>query len=159
MLLVAWSFSRSGILSGLTQGMENRPFFVRGRPSANLSIYLSIYIYIYIYICCFVARAFYQEVPEVRHRLDVGVHSILSGATVSSHDFNLNTFELRVSKPRTIVYFHFRMSFEISKLPGAGSIFPDQTFKNWPCTYPLYDELNVDSCQGSSTLLHHITDL
>ena len=44
--------------------------------------------------------------------------------TVSSHKFNSQNFKLRVSNPRTIAYFHFKMLFESSDLPGAGQFFP-----------------------------------
>ena len=46
------------------------------------------------------------------------------GRTVSSHTFSTQHFKSRVSNPRAIAYFHFRMLFESSNLPGAGPIFP-----------------------------------
>ena len=49
-------------------------------------------------------------------------------STVSSHTFNSQAIELRVS----IADVYFRMPFESSDLPGAGPLFPDWTFKNWP---------------------------
>ena len=45
--------------------------------------------------------------------------------TVSSHNFNSHNFNLRVSDPRTIAYFHFKMLLESSNLPGNGPILPD----------------------------------
>ena len=45
--------------------------------------------------------------------------------TVSSHMFNSQKNKLRVSNPRTIIYFPFKMPFESFNLPGAGPIFPD----------------------------------
>ena len=52
--------------------------------------------------------------------------------TVSSHEFNLQHFKLRVSNPRTIAYVHFNTPFESSNLPDPWHIFPDRTFGNWP---------------------------
>ena len=52
--------------------------------------------------------------------------------TVSSDDFNLQHFKLRVSNPSAIVYVHFEMPFESSNPPGAGHIFQDWIFENWP---------------------------
>ena len=52
--------------------------------------------------------------------------------SVSSHMFNSQIFKLRVSNPKVIAYFHFKMPFEHSNLAGAGHIFPDLTFENWP---------------------------
>ena len=48
-----------------------------------------------------------------------------SDCTVDSHKFNLLSFNLRVSNPRTVAYLHFEMPLESSDLPGAGPIFPD----------------------------------
>ena len=57
------------------------------------------------------------------------------GRTVSSHNFNSQNSELGSSSPRAVIaYFHFRMPFESSNLPGVGPIFPDWAFENWPCT-------------------------
>ena len=36
---------------------------------------------------------------------------------------------MRVSNPRIVAYFHFRMSFENLNPPGAGPIFPDWTLR------------------------------
>ena len=58
--------------------------------------------------------------------------------TVSSHEFNLQHFKLRVSNLRTIAYSHFGVPFGSSNLPGAGPIFPDLTFGNWPCSLDTY---------------------
>ena len=41
----------------------------------------------------------------------------------------------RVSNPRTIAYSHFKTPFESSKLPGAGAMFPDVLFEEWPYLY------------------------
>ena len=51
---------------------------------------------------------------------------------VSSHNFNSLNVKLRVSNPRAIAYAHLKVPFESSDLPGAGPIFPDSTFENWP---------------------------
>ena len=53
--------------------------------------------------------------------------------TVTSDNFDLQYFKLRASNPRTIAYVQFNMPSESSNLPGAGLIFPDQVFENWPC--------------------------
>ena len=45
--------------------------------------------------------------------------------TVSSHNFNSQKIKLRLSNPRTVAYFHFKMLFESSDLSGAGHISPD----------------------------------
>ena len=49
------------------------------------------------------------------------------GRTVSSHDFDSQNSQLRVSDPRTIARFHFGAPFESSDLPAAGPTFPDST--------------------------------
>ena len=58
--------------------------------------------------------------------------------SVSSHNFNSQIVKLRVSNPRTIAYVHFKM-LKCSNLPGAGPIFPDQTFE---------DQLHASVTQG-----------
>ena len=45
--------------------------------------------------------------------------------TVSSHNFNMQSFRLRFSDAKTVPNFHFKVPFGCSNLPGAGSIFPD----------------------------------
>ena len=49
--------------------------------------------------------------------------------TESSHGFNSQKFESRVSNPRTNADVHFKMAFESSNLPGAGPIFQIELLK------------------------------
>ena len=46
-------------------------------------------------------------------------------STVSSDNFNSQHFKSRVSSPRSLGNFRFKMLFESSNLPGAGPNFPD----------------------------------
>ena len=51
---------------------------------------------------------------------------------VSSHNFNSQHFNFRISNPRARAYAHFKMPFVSSNLPGTGPDSPDWTFENWP---------------------------
>ena len=52
---------------------------------------------------------------------------------------------LRFSNPRTIAYAHFKMPFESRNIPGAGPVFPDWTFENWPQGNSIARSFETDS--------------
>ena len=95
------------------------------RPCGYVYICICVYIYIYIYIEVWIFH------------VGVGLSNVAfarrsKASTVSSHNFHLHNFKFGVSNSRTIAYAHFKLPFESSDLPGAGPIFPDRTFENWP---------------------------
>ena len=96
--------------------------------SLSLNMYMYMYIYIYIHICVYIYIYIYIHM-YIQYFLPF--HGGYCH-TVSFHNFDSRHFELRVSDPRTIAYVLLKMSFESLNLPGAGPIFPDWTFENWP---------------------------
>ena len=69
-------------------------------------------------------------------------HICSMSCTVSSHNLDSHNFRLRVSNPRPIACLHLNMPFESSNLQGAGPIFPDWAFENWPQA-TIYSALRI----------------
>ena len=96
-----------------------------------MCVYIYIYTYTHIHVYTYTHIHIRRAVEPLEGQLNCLSPSLARRPhletlpTVSSHNFDSQTFKLRVSNPRTTAYCHFKMPFESSNLPGAGPIFPD----------------------------------